>query len=166
MLARAPRVVLVCCVALLLGQTRSFPQAKAPEQSRHRPISFFIYTDSSIAEHGDGAVRAQFQEFIDHLGNRSRYGSVGIALNYPYLTYVTGRGPASFAIDAAKMKRYEANVRVALKWDCQLSWASTTVPGSHLAVLSTRTGRRLMADVFSPGIRTARSTSLFTPRAL
>lgn len=116
MLDRAPRVVLVGCVAaLLLGQARSLPQAQAPEKSRRHPISFFIYADSSIAEHGDDAVRAEFQEFVDHLGNRSRYGSVGIALNYPYLTYVTGRGPASFAIDAAKIKRYEANVRVAHK---------------------------------------------------
>jgi len=113
MSGKAPRVVLVWCAALSLGQARSLPQAQAPEKGPHRPISFFIYADSSIAEHGDGAVRAQFQEFVDHLGNRSRYGSLGIALNYPYLTYVTGRGPASFAIDAVEMKRYEANVRVA-----------------------------------------------------
>ena len=113
MLTRCPRALLVWSVALLSGQACSHPQTRAPEQSGHRPISFFIYADSSIAEHGDGAVRAEFQEFVDHLGSQSRYGSVGIALNYPYLTYVTGRGPASFAIDAAKMKRYEANVRVA-----------------------------------------------------
>jgi hypothetical protein len=105
--------VFVWCVALLLGQVRSLPQAQALEKSPHRPISFFIYADSSIAEQGDGAVRAEFQEFVDHLGSQSRYGSVGIALNYPYLTYVTGRGPASFAIDEVRMKCYEANVRVA-----------------------------------------------------
>jgi hypothetical protein len=98
---------------MLLGHAKSFPQAQVPEQSRRRPITFYIYADSSVAEHGDDAVRAEFQEFVDHLGNRSRYGSVGIALNYPYLTYVTGHGPGSFAIDTAKMKRYEANVRVA-----------------------------------------------------
>jgi hypothetical protein len=105
--------MLVWCVALLLGQARSLPQVQGPEQSRHRAISFFIYADSSVADHGDGAVRAEFQEFVDHLGSRSRYGSVGIALNYPYLTYVTGRGPASFAIDEVRIKCYEANVRVA-----------------------------------------------------
>jgi hypothetical protein len=113
MLGKAPRVVLVWCVALLLGQACSFSQVQGAKQNRHRLISFFIYADCSIAERGDGAVRAEFQEFVDHLGNRSRYGSVGIALNYPYLTYVTGRGPESFAIDTAKMKCYEANVRVA-----------------------------------------------------
>ncbi len=114
MLARVPRVVLVWCVALFLGQACSVSQAQAPEKSSHRPISFFIYTPGfSGAEHGDDAVRAQFQEFIDHLGSRSRYGSVGIALNYPYLTFVTGHGPASFAVDAARIKLYEANVRVA-----------------------------------------------------
>jgi hypothetical protein len=114
MLARAPRVVLVWCVALLLGQTCSLPQAQAPEKSPHRPISFFIYTPGlSGATQGDDAVRAQFQEFVAHLGNRSRYGSVGIALNYPYLTFVTGHGPASFAVDRARIKLYEANVRVA-----------------------------------------------------
>jgi hypothetical protein len=114
MLARAPRVVLVFCVALLLGQALALPQAQAPEKSGHRPITFFIYTPGfSGARNGDDAVRAQFQEFIDHLGSRSRYGSVGIALNYPYLTFVTGHGPASFAVDAAQIKLYEANVRVA-----------------------------------------------------
>ena len=113
MAARVPRVLLVWCVALLLGQTRLLPQTRAPEPGPYRPISFFIYADSTIAEEGDGAVRAHFQEFVDHLGYRSRYGSVGIALNYPYLTFVTGRGPANFAIDAAKLKRYEADVRVA-----------------------------------------------------
>ena len=77
MLARAPRVVLAWCVALLLGQSCSLPQAQAPEKSRHWPISFFIYTPGlSGAQHGDDAVRAQFQEFIDHLGSRSRYGSM------------------------------------------------------------------------------------------
>jgi hypothetical protein len=112
--ARAPRAVFIWCVALLLGQARSLPQAQAPEKSPHRPISFFIYTPGfSGAEHGDDAVRAQFQEFVDHLGSRSRYGSVGVALNYPYLAFVTGHGPASFAVDAARIKLYEANVRVA-----------------------------------------------------
>lgn len=114
MLARARWGVFVWCVALLLGQACSFPQTQAPEKSRHWPISFFIYTPGfSGAEHGDNAVRAQFQEFVDHLGNHSRYGSVGIALNYPYTAFVTGHGPASFAVDAAKIKLYEANVRVA-----------------------------------------------------
>lgn len=88
---------------MLLGQAYSTTLAQSPENSRPRPISFFIYADSSIADHGDDAVRAEFQEFVDHLGNRSRYGSVGIALNYPYLTYVTGRGPESLAIDAAQL---------------------------------------------------------------
>jgi hypothetical protein len=114
LLAGTPRVLLVVCVALLLGQAWLLPEAQAQKKSRYRPISFFIYTPSlSPAEHGDGAVRAQFQEFIDHLGDHSRYGSVGIALNYPYTVYVTGHGPASFAIDAARLKLYEANVRVA-----------------------------------------------------
>jgi hypothetical protein len=99
---------------LSLWQSCSSSQAQATAKSPHRPISFFTYTPViSGAPNGDDAIRAQFQEFVDHLGNRSRYGSVGVALNYPYLTYVTGRGPASFAIDTAKMKRYEANVRVA-----------------------------------------------------
>jgi hypothetical protein len=115
MQARAPQVFLIGCLALLLGQTCSLPQKRAPEQSRRGPISFFIYADSAIAEDGDAAVHSQFQDFVDHVGDRSRYGSVGVALNYPYLTFVTGRGPANFAIDAAKMKRYEANVRVARK---------------------------------------------------
>jgi hypothetical protein len=111
---RTPRVVLVWCVALFLGQACSLSQAQAPEKSPHRPISFFIYTPGfSGAQHGDEAVRAQFQEFIDHLGSRSHYGSVGIALNYPYLTFVTGHGPSSFAVDAARIKLYEAIVRVA-----------------------------------------------------
>jgi len=114
MLARAPRVVLVWCVAWFLGQAYSLPQAQAPEKSRQRPISFFIYTPGlSGAQHGDDAVRAQFQEFIDHLGSRSRYGSVGIALNYPYLTFVIGHGLGSFAVDTDRIKLYEANVRVA-----------------------------------------------------
>lgn len=114
MLSRALRVVLVSCVALLLGQACSLSQAQAPKKSRHQPIFFFIYTPGfSGAEHGDDAVRAQFQEFVDHLGDHSRYGSVGIALNYPYTVYVTGHGPASFAVDAARIKLYEANVRVA-----------------------------------------------------
>lgn len=114
MLARVPRVVLAWCVALFLGQACSVSQAQAPEKSSHRPISFFIYTPGfSGAEHGDDAVRAQFQEFVDHLGGHSRYGSVGIAINYDYAEYVTGHGPASFAVDAAKIKLYEANVRVA-----------------------------------------------------
>ena len=102
------------CVALLLGQPCSLSQTQAPERSHHRPISFFIYPPGfSGARRGDDAVRAQFQEVIDHLGNRSRYGSVGIALNDPYLTFVTGHGPASFVVDAVRMKLYEANVRVA-----------------------------------------------------
>jgi hypothetical protein len=114
MRAGALRVALVWCVALFPGQAGLPSQAHAPEQSPHRPISFFIYPPGfSGAQQGDDAVRAQFQEFIDHLGHRSRYGSVGIALNYPYLTFVTGHGPASFAVDAARMKLYEANVRVA-----------------------------------------------------
>jgi hypothetical protein len=113
MTAGALRSLLVCCISFFLGQACLLSQAQDPKQTRHRPISFFIYADSSIADQGDGALRAEFQEFVDHLGSRSRYGSVGVALNYPYLTYVTGRGPATFAIDAAKMKRYEANVRVA-----------------------------------------------------
>jgi hypothetical protein len=99
MAARITRVLLVTCFALLLGQTSLLPQTRALEQGRQRPISFFIYADSTIAEDGDDAVRAHFQ--------------VGIALNYPYLTFVTGRGPGNFAIDEAKLKRYEANVRVA-----------------------------------------------------
>lgn len=113
MLSKSSRAMLALGVALSLGQARSLPQTQATEQNPHRPISFYIYADSSIAEHGDAAVHAEFQEFVDHLGSRSRYGSVGIALNCPYLTYVTGRGPASFAIDEVRMKRYEANVRVA-----------------------------------------------------
>jgi hypothetical protein len=166
MSVRAPRVMLVWCVVLLLGQTCSPAQARAPEQSRRRPISFYIYADTSIAEYGDNAVRTEFQEFVDHLGNRSRYGSVGIALNYPYLTYVTGRGPGSFAIDTAKMKRYEANVRVAHEMGLPVVVGFNDGPWFHLAVLSTSTGKRPTMDVFSPGIRTAKSMSLFTPRAL
>jgi hypothetical protein len=114
MLARALRVVLIWCVALFLGQVCSPLQAQAPERSPHRPISFFIFTPGfSGASHGDDAVRAQFQEFVDHLGSRSRYGSVGIALNYDYAECVTGHGPTRFSVDAAKIKLYKANVRVA-----------------------------------------------------
>jgi hypothetical protein len=123
--AKALRVALIWCVTLSLGQASSVPQAQAPAAqapeksdpmpvSGRRPISFFIYTPGfSGASQGDAAVRAQFQEFIDHLGNHSRYGSVGIALNYPYTEFVTGHGPASFAVDEARIKLYEANVRVA-----------------------------------------------------
>jgi hypothetical protein len=112
--AKVLRGVLAWCAAFLLGQACSLPQAQAPEKSRHRSISFFIFPPGfSGAEHGDDAVRAQFQEFVDHLGNRSRYGSVGIALNYPYPAFVTDHGPASFAVDRARIKLYEANVRVA-----------------------------------------------------
>jgi hypothetical protein len=99
---------------LLLGQACSPLQAQVPEKSPHRPISFFIFTPGfSGASEGDEAVRAQFQEFVDHLGSRTRYGSVGIALNYPYTAFVTGQGPTSFTVDAARIKLYEANVRVA-----------------------------------------------------
>src|SRR5579859_4010150 len=114
MLPGAPRFVLACCVVLFLGQARSLPQEQAQPSIPDRHISFFIYPPGfSGASHGDDAVRAQFREFIDHLGRRSHYGSVGIALNYPYLTFVTGHGPASFAVDLVRMKLYEANVRVA-----------------------------------------------------
>lgn len=107
-------MVLVWCVALLLGQSCSPSHAEATAKSPRRQISFFIYTAViSGAPHGDDAIRAQFQEYVDHLGDRSRYGSVGIALNYPYLTFVTGHGPTKFAVDRARIKLYEANVRVA-----------------------------------------------------
>jgi hypothetical protein len=142
--------MLVWSVALLLGQARSLPQAQAQEKSPRRPIYFYIYADSSIAEHGDNAVRAEFQEFVDHLGNRSRYGSVGIALNYPYLTYVTGHGPRSFAIDAAKMKRYEANVRIAHEMGLPVVVGFNDGPwfdpgGSFYAYWKTTDGGRFLA---------------------
>ncbi len=114
MLARVPRVGLVGLVVSLLGIFCALSKAQAPEQSSNRPISFFIFPPGfSGAREGDDAVHAQFQEIVEHLGQRSSYGSVGVALNYPYLTFVTGKGPGRFAVDQGRIKLYEAEVRVA-----------------------------------------------------
>lgn len=97
MLARVPRVALVGLVVSLFGISGALSKAQAPEQSSNRPISFFIFPPGfSGARVGDDAVHAQFQEIVEHLGQRSSYGSVGVALNYPYLTFVTGKGARKF----------------------------------------------------------------------
>ena len=113
-LAMAGRLVILCCTAFSLGSSCCVSMAQSSGKSGDRPISFFIFPPGfSGAKQGDDAVRAQYQELVSHLGDRSRYGSVGVALNYPYLTFVTGNGPKQFAVDQSRIRLYEIEVRVA-----------------------------------------------------
>jgi hypothetical protein len=116
-----------------------------------RPISFFIYTPGlSGAELGEATVRAQFQEFLNHLGNQSEHGTVGVALSYPYTAFVTGTGPENFRIRTDIMHLYELNVRVAKQMGLPVlvgfnggPWASTE--GTFNSYWKTTQGGRFLA---------------------
>ncbi len=85
-----------------------------PKTDSPKPIAFYIFIPHLCpGKSGEKAVRAQYREFLDHLGHASQYGSVGVALNYPYTAFLVGDRPNNFSPDRAKLKLYEINVRVA-----------------------------------------------------
>jgi hypothetical protein len=130
-----PRRISLSFLLVLAGLSGLAVARPASSGALPKPIAFFIYTPGlSGAERGADAVRAQFREFLDRLGPKSDYGSVGIALNYPYTTFVSGTVPANFAVSNV-IKFYELNVRVAKEMEIPVlvglnggPWASVKGP--------------------------------------
>jgi hypothetical protein len=147
------RPLLFFVTAMLFGQGCSHAGSSGHlgEEAPPKPISFFIYAPHLWgAEQGESAVRAQFQEFIDHLGSRSKYGVVGVGLNYPYTAFVIGHGPNGFAVDSPRIERYELYVKVAEEMGIPIMvglnggpWASQG--GAFNAYWKTAQGGRFLA---------------------
>ena len=124
-----PRRISLSFLLVLAGLSGLAVARPASSGALPKPIAFFIYTPGlSGAERGADAVRAQFREFLDRLGPKSDYGSVGIALNYPYTTFVSGTVPANFAV---RMSSNSMNSMCAWprKWKFRSWLASMEDPG-------------------------------------
>jgi hypothetical protein len=93
--------------------TQPTPAAQVPRLLPNSPLTVFVFPDEKFLGFDENALREHFLEIRQLVGNKGKWGSVGLAFNYPYTAFLGGSGPDHFELDKKRLQQYERATRIA-----------------------------------------------------
>jgi len=122
MIARFISLFLIACSisAISLSYANQTVSAKESEKHKASPgsntnsaLTVFVFPDEGFLHFDENALREHFLEIRRHVGNKGKWGSVGLAFNFPYTAFLEGSGPDNFELSRKRLQQYELATRIA-----------------------------------------------------
>jgi hypothetical protein len=110
-------------------------KSESSDGTRKTTLTVFVFPDRGFLHFDEKSLKEHFLEIRTRVGNKGKWGVVGLAFNYPYTAFLEGCGPDKFALSDNRLKQYERATRIAHELNMPVlvglngaEWASSEGP--------------------------------------